>query len=61
LKTPRRYLTLDIWSSRAAYVRFKKQNRAEYHAIDERCASWTENEVKIGEFQRGPSQKRWRP
>ena len=61
LKTPRRYLTLDLWTSREAYARFKKENRAEYRAIDERCASLTDAEVKVGEFQRGASQKRWRP
>lgn len=61
LGTPRRYLTLDFWASRGAYARFKKENRAEYRAIDERCASLTESEVLIGEFQRGGREKRWRP
>jgi heme-degrading monooxygenase HmoA len=61
LGTSRRYLTLDFWTSREAYARFKEENRAEYRAIDERCASLTESEVLIGEFQRGASQKRWRP
>lgn len=61
LKTTSRYLTIDIWTLRAAYVRFKKQNRSEYHAIDEKCASLTENELKIGEFQTAAGQKRWRP
>jgi len=58
LKTPRRYLTLDLWISREVYTCFKKENRAEYQAIDERCASLTESELHIGEFQRGSSQKR---
>jgi len=60
LKTPRRYLTLDVWISREAYARFKKENQAEYRAIDERCASLTEKEVKVGEFQSGASEKQWR-
>jgi heme-degrading monooxygenase HmoA len=51
LKTPRRYLTIDYWSSRAAYLRFKKENRAEYQRIDEKCASLTEGEALVGEFQ----------
>ena len=51
LKTPRRYLTIDIWTSREAYSRFKKKNRVEYQAIDERCGALTEDEVKIGEFR----------
>jgi heme-degrading monooxygenase HmoA len=61
LGTPRRYLTLDFWSSHEAYARFKKENRAEYQAIDEKCGSLTESEVKVGEFQRSANQKRSRP
>jgi heme-degrading monooxygenase HmoA len=50
LETPGRYLTIDLWTSRQAYLRFKKENRAEYQAIDQKCLSLTEDEVKIGEF-----------
>ncbi len=50
LETPRRYLTIDFWTSRQAYLRFKKNNRAEYQTIDAKCLSLTEDEVKIGEF-----------
>jgi heme-degrading monooxygenase HmoA len=49
-RTPRRYLTIDVWSSRAAYLRFKRKNRIEYQVMDERCGSLTENEAQIGEF-----------
>ncbi len=52
LKTPRRYLTIDHWASREAYQRFKKENRTEYQAIDERSASLTDGEIMIGEFQK---------
>jgi len=51
LKTPRRYLTIDVWTSREVYLRFKRKNRIEYQAIDERCGALREDEVKIGEFQ----------
>lgn len=61
LRTPGRYMTLDFWTSREAYARFKKENRAEYRVIDERCASLMESEVKVGEFQRSASRKRSRP
>lgn len=47
---PRRYLTIDVWSSREAYLRFKKRNQDEYDAIDRGCVSLTESEVKIGEL-----------
>jgi quinol monooxygenase YgiN len=50
-KEPHRYLTIDVWQSRQAYERFKKQNRAEYLAIDKECESLTQSEKLIGEFQ----------
>jgi len=49
LKTPRHYWTLDFWTTRQAYVRFKKENRDEYQAMDEKCLSLTEHESLIGE------------
>jgi len=51
LETPLRYLTLDFWASREAFDRFKKENRAEYHAIDQKCGSLTEKERRIGQFE----------
>jgi heme-degrading monooxygenase HmoA len=48
--TPLRYLTLDFWVSRTDYEHFKKDNRAEYQAIDKKCESLTEKEVEIGQF-----------
>ena len=50
-KNPRRYLTLDVWTTRKAYLRFKKENRASYQAIDEKCMSLTEDETLVREFQ----------
>ena len=48
---PTRYLTLDFWTSPQAYDRFKKENQAEYKAIDQRCESLTKHESEIGRFQ----------
>lgn len=48
--TPLRFLTLDFWASRTDYERFKKENRAEYQAIDKKWESLTEKEVEIGQF-----------
>jgi quinol monooxygenase YgiN len=48
---PPGYLTIDVWVSRPAYERFKKQNRAEYQAIDKKCESLTRSEKLLGEFQ----------
>jgi hypothetical protein len=50
--TQLRYLTLDFRESRPDYERFKKENRAEYQAIDKKCESLTEKEVEIGQFTR---------
>jgi heme-degrading monooxygenase HmoA len=61
LKMPRRYLTVDVWTSREACLRFKRKNRIEYQAIDKRCGALTEDEVKIGEFHSAVGQKRLRP
>jgi len=44
------YLTLDRWSSRPAYLRFKKENRQAYQAIDAKCEAFTTRERLIGEF-----------
>ena len=60
LKMPRRYLTIDVWKSRGAYLRFKRKHRIPYQAIDERCGALTEEEVKIGEFHSAVGQKRLR-
>jgi len=45
-----RYVTLDHWNSRQAYLRFKKENRHAYQAIDAKCESLTRREKLIGEF-----------
>jgi [ribosomal protein S18]-alanine N-acetyltransferase len=47
-----RYVTLDHWNSRQAYLRFKKENRHAYHAIDAKCEALTTREKLIGEFDR---------
>jgi quinol monooxygenase YgiN len=52
LETPRRYMTIDFWSSRAVYLRFKKHNQTEYRAIDEKCESLMEAEALLGTFER---------
>jgi heme-degrading monooxygenase HmoA len=41
---PQRYLTLDRWTSRAAYDAFREAFRAEYAALDARCNALTRAE-----------------
>jgi [ribosomal protein S18]-alanine N-acetyltransferase len=49
--SPGCYLTLDYWTSRAAYLSFKKENNVEYAAIDKKCESMTIREKFVGEFE----------
>ena len=46
----RRYLTIDRWTSRAAYETFCERRRAEYETIDRSLERLTEKERKIGAF-----------
>ncbi|HUM06576.1 MAG TPA: hypothetical protein VLT90_14010 [Terriglobales bacterium] len=50
LNHPARYLTLDRWTSGEALERFKHDHHADYSALDRQCASLTENETLLGEF-----------
>jgi heme-degrading monooxygenase HmoA len=45
-----RYLTIDSWTSRAAYDAFRNKWRSEYQAIDDRCEPLTEKEERLGWF-----------
>ena len=49
---PGRYVTLDFWTSRLAYLRFKGQHLAAYKALDKRCEKLTQSERRIGEFEK---------
>src|SRR5437667_5310797 len=51
-EVPHRYVTLDFWASRTAYLKFKKEkeNVAAYKALDKRCNALTQRERLIGEF-----------
>jgi len=47
----RRYLTIDRWSSRAAFAELKSRWRDEYLALDGRCSCLTDAEQLIGEIE----------
>lgn len=47
-----RYITMDFWVSREAFEKFRQENADRYHALDAECEELTENEKKIGEFER---------
>ena len=48
---PRRYVTLDLWESRAAYDLFREERREEYLALDKSCEVLTEKEALLGNFE----------
>ncbi len=45
-----RYVTIDRWTSKAAYEAFRARLLAEYEAIDRRCEALTERETALGTF-----------
>jgi len=44
------YVTLDFWTSRAAYQAFQALHQGEYQQIDALCETLTLTERKLGEF-----------
>lgn len=46
-----RYITIDRWSSREAYEKFRQEHEATYKEIDKVCEDWTESEKEIGRFE----------
>ena len=50
LRVDGRYVTIDYWSSRAAYEGFRERFRDAYEQLDGHCAHMTEKELRLGEF-----------
>ena len=44
------YLTLDWWTSSAAYDAFRREHADDYAKLDEICEALTSFEEKVGEF-----------
>ena len=47
----RTYLTVDRWTSAAAFAEFKRQWQSEYSALDMRMEPLTQVERSIGEYE----------
>lgn len=45
------YITLDWWTSRAAYATFRHDYAADYARIDRECESLTTSEESLGQFE----------
>jgi heme-degrading monooxygenase HmoA len=48
---PRTYLTIDRWTSRAAWEAFRTARAAEWDEIDQRGEDLTEREEEMGRFE----------
>jgi hypothetical protein len=45
-----KFVTVDVWESRAAYEVFRRTYAAEYEALDAEMAPLTLNEQRVGSF-----------
>jgi heme-degrading monooxygenase HmoA len=50
LESPNHYITIDRWTSSAAYDSFHEKYRAAYEAMDARCENLTERETLLGRY-----------
>jgi len=47
---PRRYMTVDRWTSAESFRRFRETHNAEYEALDVKCGQLTESELALDEW-----------
>jgi hypothetical protein len=46
-----RFVTIDFWTSRAAFVSFRERFASEFEALDRRFEALTLRENRVGEFE----------
>ncbi|MEQ8362836.1 MAG: antibiotic biosynthesis monooxygenase family protein [Cyclobacteriaceae bacterium] len=46
-----RFITIDCWTSKEAFDKFKKQFHEEFKTLDERFETFTTSEKHIGDFE----------
>ena len=51
-----RYVTLDLWTSEAAYRAFRERYKQEYGELDSELEMLTAAEIRLGDFDSGVSQ-----
>ena len=51
VKNRGRYLTMDVWESERAYLKFHETYANEYRAVDQRCEELTQKETALGTFE----------
>jgi heme-degrading monooxygenase HmoA len=45
------YMTIDRWTSKTDYERFRSAREEEYAALDKRLESLTDSEERVGEYE----------
>lgn len=50
ISEPVRFLTMDIWESRADYEHFLNEHADAYRDLDAKCAAWTTAERHLNSF-----------
>jgi heme-degrading monooxygenase HmoA len=48
-----RYITIDRWTSPAAFATFRDRWASDYRALDRRCEALTSRETPLGNFASG--------
>jgi heme-degrading monooxygenase HmoA len=48
---PRRFMTIDYWTSQKSFEVFRAQYESEYAELDRRCESLTESERLLSSFE----------
>lgn len=51
-----RYVTLDLWTSEAAFQELRERYKQEYEDLDAALAHLTSAEIRLGSFDSGVSQ-----
>jgi heme-degrading monooxygenase HmoA len=50
-KTPRRYLTIDLWDTLAQWEQTLAEHKAEYSSLHATFGDWTESKTQVGIFR----------
>ncbi|MGE5183782.1 MAG: antibiotic biosynthesis monooxygenase family protein [Acidobacteriota bacterium] len=44
---PRRYVTIDRWTTASAFLKLREEHAREYATLDALCDGWTERETRL--------------
>jgi heme-degrading monooxygenase HmoA len=50
-EAPTRFVTIDFWTSREAWLSFRERFRSEFDALDRRFEALTLRETHLGDFE----------